>query len=155
MALHCPATLLLAPPGDERQMLAIAQRVAGDHVARVWSGRLPAHTAAARVAADALDVGAVEVDGLEEVGAAELTAGALERVREALSHIADQHRGEAVLVLAPGGVISVVVPALVGGLRADRASEEAGSAAEPTRVEIGDDGWRALGRPGGPDRLHG
>ncbi len=75
----------------------------------------------------------------------------LERVRGALVHIADQHRGETVLVFTHGGVLSFAVPRLSGNVPNDLAADGYPPHAVPARVEIGDDGWRVLDWPGGTD----
>ncbi len=122
MALHCPATLLITAPGDAAWARALAERLAGEHIAQVWSGPSPAATGAARLAAELLDVGAAVLDALD---AEDPTGVDRDSRREALDHIADLHRGETVLVLARGGH---------------------GDADRPARLEIGDDGWQLLGR---------
>jgi len=113
MALHCPATLLIARPGDEAWTRGLAQRIATDHVVRVWSDVGLAERESARVAAELLAVSAATLAGLDGT-----TDGG--GFREAVGHIADLHRGETVLVLARGG------PWESDG---------------PVRLEVGDDGW--------------
>jgi len=76
----------------------------------------------------------------------------LERFREALQLIADQHRGETVVVFTHGGVMSFVIPRLSGNVSNDLAAERFLPNAVPARIEIGDDGWRVLDWPGTADR---
>ncbi len=76
----------------------------------------------------------------------------LARYREALQHIADQHRGETVVVFTHGGVMSFVIPRLSGNVRNDLAARRYLPNAVPARIEIGDDGWRVLDWPGTADQ---
>ena len=137
MALHCAATLLLARPGDgaltppdgtstgdgwltplgHRQVRELVDDLADERVARVWSSRSGPAAESGRLAAAALDVGAVVLDGLEETAPTEPEPEALDRFREALHHIADLHRGETVLVFTEGSVVSFAVPRLATGAR--------------------------------------
>ncbi len=67
-----------------------------------------------------------------------------ERVREALQSLADLHRGEQVLVVAHGAVISFVVPSLCVNLRDDHVVGRPGLPnVGAVRVEVGNDGWHA------------
>jgi probable phosphoglycerate mutase len=203
MALQCAATLLLARHGDAQyphaevmtddggwltdlgiqQVGALAAAVAPERVARVFSSTLARAVESALLAGDALDLGAVEITGLEEIRVGECAGrpvgdpsfqgvydrwikgdldarvpGAesgqevLERVRGALVHIADQHRGETVLVFTHGGVMSFAVPRLSGNVPNDLAAGCPLPNAVPARVEIGDDGWRVLEWPEGTDK---
>jgi probable phosphoglycerate mutase len=76
----------------------------------------------------------------------------LERFRGALQEIADQHRGEQVLVFSHGGVMSFAIPRLAGNVRDDLAREGYLPNAVPARVEVGDDGWRVVTWPGSEDK---
>ncbi len=75
----------------------------------------------------------------------------LARVTEALQLIADQHRGEQVLVFTHGGVMSFVLPRIARNVRDDLAYRKFLPNAVPARVEGGDDGWAVLTWPGSPD----
>lgn len=70
------------------------------------------------------------------------------RFREALQTIADQHRGEQVLIFTHGGIMSLVVPRLAVNVRDDLAYLQFVPNAVPARVEVGDDDWRVLSWPG-------
>ena len=70
------------------------------------------------------------------------------RFRDALETVADQHRGEQVLVFTHGAVMSLVVPRLSRNVRDDLASLRFLPNAVPAVVEAGDDGWRVRSWPG-------
>lgn len=66
------------------------------------------------------------------------------RVREALLGIADEFRGEQVLVVTHGGVMAFAVPRLCDNLRDDHVLGHGFVPnAVPLRLTVGDDGWTA------------
>ena len=65
----------------------------------------------------------------------------IDRFRDALETIADQHRGEQVLVFTHGAIMSLVVPHLSYNVRDDLAYLQFIPNAVPARVEGGDEGW--------------
>lgn len=92
MALHCPATLLIAPvPRDAKGVGDLTASLTGERVLAVV--REPGDEVAVHVAA-ALDVPLEDEPELAEVDAA--------GPHSALHAIADLHRGETVVVLVPG-----------------------------------------------------
>ncbi|XVX21381.1 histidine phosphatase family protein [Actinomycetota bacterium] len=94
----------------------------------------------------------VEGDLDARIPGSESGAEALARYREALQHIADLHRGETVLVLSHGGVMSFVIPRLSANVRSDLAALRFLPNAAPAEVAIGDEGWQVLHWPGTPDK---
>lgn len=85
MALHCPATLLLAPaPHDAKGARDLTASLAGERVLAVVG---PPGVAAGRQLADALGVPLEDEPGLASADPS------------VLESIADLHRGETVLVL--------------------------------------------------------
>ena len=87
--MHCPATLLLASaPADEGGVTALVEQLRGELVVAVVAA--PESPGATRLA-EALDT-SLESDA----------AFATPPDREALMGVADLHRGETVVVLAPG-----------------------------------------------------
>ena len=90
MALHCPATLLVAaPPRDAGAATALVDALAGDRVLAVACA--PGDVAGEQLA-QLLDVPLETEPGLLEGPP----------TSPVLGEIADLHRGETVLVLAPG-----------------------------------------------------
>jgi hypothetical protein len=85
----CPARLILLPVGS-------AASLAGQRIAMVYAS--PAVVESAEQVANRLGVRLAVVPELGEVPA----SGAVRRSEEALSRIADLHRGETVVVVAPG-----------------------------------------------------
>jgi 2,3-bisphosphoglycerate-dependent phosphoglycerate mutase len=76
----------------------------------------------------------------------------LERYRDALQQIADQHRGETVLVFSHGGVMSFALPRLSETVRNDLVERGFLPNCVPAEVEVDGDGIRVLGWPGSADK---
>ena len=79
-------------------------------------------------------------------------AEVVRRYREALQTIADQHRGESVLVFSHGGVMAFVLPRLSGTVRDDLAEERALPPCAVAQVAVDGDGFRVDSWPGTRDR---
>ena len=92
MNVMCPARLILLPVGS-------AESLAGQRIAMVYAS--PPVAESAEQVADRLGVRLVVVPELAEVPG-ESAIDAVRRSVEALSGIADLHRGETVVVIAPG-----------------------------------------------------
>lgn len=91
MALHCPATLLVAPaPRDAKGVASLVDALTGDRVLAV-------------VRAPDLAVGTQLAERLGAVLEDEVGLAADEPDPATLDAIADLHRGETVLVLTPPG----------------------------------------------------
>jgi len=76
----------------------------------------------------------------------------LERYREALQSIADQFRGETVLVFSHGGVMSFVLPRISGNLRDDLAAAKFLPNCAVAEVAVDSDGFFVRSWPGTADR---
>ncbi|MGN6635141.1 MAG: histidine phosphatase family protein [Oryzihumus sp.] len=63
------------------------------------------------------------------------------RYREAVGTIADQHRGETVLVFSHGGVMSLVLPRLALNARNDLAAQRFLPNCVPAELAVDADGW--------------
>ncbi len=77
----------------------------------------------------------------------------IERYRDALSTIADGYRGETVVVISHGGVMSLVLPRLADNVPDDLARRRFPPHCVPVEARVDGDGWRVIswptGRPGG------
>jgi broad specificity phosphatase PhoE len=82
----------------------------------------------------------------------ETGAEVVQRYREALQSIADQHRGETVLVFTHGGVMSFVLPRISGYVRADLAAATFLPHCEVAEVSVDADGFEVRSWPGTMDR---
>ena len=76
----------------------------------------------------------------------------LERYREALQAIADQFRGETVLVFSHGGVMSFALPRISGNVRDDLAVARFLPNCAVAEVSVDGDGFEVLSWPGSTDR---
>ncbi len=76
----------------------------------------------------------------------------LTRFREALQAIADQFRGETVLVFSHGGVMSFVLPRISGNVRDDLAAAKFLPNCAAAEVSVDGDGFEVLSWPGSSDR---
>lgn len=94
--LHCAATLLLVPAGLAADL---GPALARARVAHVWTGTAAPSLGAAEAIAGDLGVGVTERGDLDEPAALD----------QSLAEIADEHRGETVVVVVEGGEAVVEV----------------------------------------------
>jgi hypothetical protein len=99
MNLMCPARLIVLPAGAGAEL-------AGRRVARIYAS--PAAAEAAELMGNLLGAGVSVVPELQEV-AEESEPDAVRRSEVALEGIADQHRGETVVVIAPGLALGIAL----------------------------------------------
>jgi probable phosphoglycerate mutase len=114
-ALQCPARVFVARPGDAE---ALAAALRAQRIARVWCGPLPPSVQTAETVAAVLGVDVVVREDLRELRVAGRPPAVLEE-------IADQYRGEAVLVVGD-----------------DLTLPDAGH----VELEVDADGWRLVRR---------
>jgi hypothetical protein len=88
-SLQCAARIFVAGNGTAEEARGLAERLRGERIVRVWTGPPAGAVATAEVAAEALGVDVVVVDGLREFAL--------------LDEIADAHPGEATLVITEDG----------------------------------------------------
>lgn len=139
-ALQCPARVYLArhgeatyetgrvrdgdgqlTPAGRAQARSLAEALRGARIARVWTSPLARAVQTAEIVAGVLGVDVVVRQGLREYGASARAGGHAEgsedveaRMRAVLQEAADEHRGEAVLVVSHAGAVMAAVPPLVG-----------------------------------------
>ena len=87
-----------------------------------------------------------EGDETAKIAGGERTSDLVARVQRVLDEAADQHRGEAVLVVSHGGAILATVPQLVGLPRTSGLGVTLPNGL-PLALEVDADGWR-LAQPG-------
>jgi hypothetical protein len=108
--LHCAATLLVATLADRdhEQVRALARSLVTRRVARVYADTLEQSVESGALAAEVLGVDAVTIEGLDGVCVESLRGRALDDPALGwVLAIADQHRGETVLVLTGVGRASL------------------------------------------------
>ncbi len=88
--LHCAATLLLVPVD---QAPGVAGALTNARIAHVWAAPSPEAAGSARLVAAELGVAVTTHDDLDDP----------ERIDLALTDIADEHRGETVVVVVGAG----------------------------------------------------
>ena len=163
----------LSPLGRD-QARALAQSMAGERIARVWTSDMARAVQTGEIVAGGLGVDVVVRKGLREFGVGhaagtngdpdpfaatfaawldgDLTAripGAesgtevVERYGAVLDEIADQHRGEAVLVISHGGVMSLALSALARNLTPSHSRDIPLPNCGVVAVEVDADGWVA------------
>lgn len=139
MALHCPSTLVIAYAGTPGQAGRFAASLRDRRVAAVYGDS----DAAAATAAEGLGVPVrpFSEPRLDDGSPDELRG----RLREALLAVADQFRGETVLVVTGDGRVPRLAAELGGHLpRAGRAPDTA----PPVVIEVGDEGFQVVSWPG-------
>jgi hypothetical protein len=121
--LQCAATFVFVASGEETRVDALVADLRFRRVAMVYAGAGAKRTA--RVMADHLGVQVSSKPGLDE--------------RAVLEGIADEHRGETLLVVADAAPLATVLPTLVPGLPASyRHGLIAGDVVE---MRVDADGW--------------
>lgn len=170
--LQCAATLLIARPAEtepqtdraagESAGLSIggrhqARRLAGElesaRVAMIYCSDVPRAVQTAEILAATLGVHVRVREALHGAYDGESPGDVLDRTRSELEAIADQHRGETVLVVSHGDVIALVVPR-VAGLPAGHASEHWLGTADVLEVAVDADGWVVRSRGGDTPPRH-
>lgn len=170
----------LSPVGRD-QARALAESMAGERIAGVWTSDMARAVQTAEIVAGRLDVDVVVRKGLREFGVghaagttgdpdpfaatfaawldgdltaripgAESGAEVVERYEAVLDEIADQHRGEAVLVISHGGVMCVALSALARNLAPSHSRDLPLPTCGIVAMEVDADGWVArswVGRP--------
>lgn len=156
--VHCPATVLLvrhADAGDDAAVLAepagdltvrgrdrartLGTSLAGARVSLIYSSPVPQAVQTAGILA--VSTGAAVVVRAD-LAAAPDGADTGSRVRAVLDAVADEHRGETVLVLASASAVRAAVAGLVGG--PDDVADPGGN--EPVVLTSDADGWVRHGR---------
>ena len=123
--LQCAATFVFAVPGDEAQDRALAADLRFRRVALVYADDSAAPERTARVVADVLGLQVRRDTALDGTAA--------------LEGIADEHRGETMLVVADASLLAKVLPALVPGLPSSYGPALAAGDVVEMRVDA--DGW--------------
>jgi broad specificity phosphatase PhoE len=155
-ALQCPARLFLTRPGEatyesdavgddggwltrtgRQQSTALAARLRGERIARVWSSPVSRAVQTAEIAAAALGVDVVVRTGLRA------TSGEGRAIGPVLAEAADEHPGEGVLVVSHARAILATVPQLVG-LPPDRWRAMRLPRCGVVELEADADGWRLM-----------
>ncbi len=171
--LQCPATFLVARPGDaaypvpgalsdhggrltdlgRRQAAGLAGSLAARRVAALYTSRMSRAIQTGEVIAASLGVRTKAVDGLQEFApGAETGLDVLRRYEAALSELADVHRGETVVVISHGGVMSLVLPRLADNVPDDLGRQRVLPNCAPVEATVDGDGWQLVFWPGTTDR---
>lgn len=163
------------------QTRALAQQLAGERVAAVFGSAMGRAAETAQLLAEELGLEAEELEGVQEFSVGELVgtqdeeavavvfdqwvAGDLEvgfpggdsgddlvaRFGAALEDVADSFRGETVVVISHGGVMSVAIPRLAGRATAELLAAHWLPHCGIARVDVDADGWALHHWPGSTD----
>ncbi|WP_328326799.1 hypothetical protein OHA70_39055 [Kribbella sp. NBC_00382] len=104
MNLMCPARLILLPPGSR-------ERLAGERIAAVYA--TAAATGPATQLADELSVRLTLLPAAQHPAPANPSQADRRLVEAMVREIADQHRGETVVVIAPDLNLGIDLPAVI------------------------------------------
>jgi hypothetical protein len=123
--LQCAATFVFVAPGDDAHDRALAADLRFRRVAMVYAGDGPGPERTARVVADVLGTHVRRELALDSA--------------PALEGVADEHRGETVLVTAEAPLLATLLPSLVPGLPSSYGSRL--SAGDVVEMRVDADGW--------------
>jgi 2,3-bisphosphoglycerate-dependent phosphoglycerate mutase len=156
--LQCPAGFVFTVPAMPERARTLAESLRERRVAIVYTGDLPSLTRTAGVIAEELGVPTRDDTGLRESApptevyaatgtvpdvatAADTDTETAMKVRTALSEIADQHRGETVVVVATPRVLALTLPLLAGNPALPWAKGRPLVAGGTVEMRLDDDGW--------------
>lgn len=163
------------------QAMALAERLAGERVAAVFTSTLGRAEQTGQIIADQLGVAAQELPGVQEYNIGDLVgsqdqaavdsvfeswvagdlaaaypngesgADLVARFGTALEEVADSYRGETVVVVSHGGVMAVAIPRLAGRATPDLLAARWLPHCAIARVDVDADGWALRHWPGSAD----
>ena len=144
MSLHCPATLILARPGEVQSARELGMGLRSARIAAVFAGSAgPAGPSAAMVA-DALGMDVATLPGLPAAAGGhpgDRTPGGDDAdLAEAIRAIADLYRGESVLLVASPQALDAALSALEVTGQLDIPAQDGSLVCGV--LEVGDDGIR-------------
>jgi len=123
--LQCAATFVFVASGDETRADALAAELRFRRVAMVYTGVGAGPERTARTVAAHLGVRVSSRPGLDE--------------RAVLESLADEHRGETLLVVADATPLATVLPSLVPGL--PESYGQGLTAGDVVEMRVDADGW--------------
>lgn len=148
--VHCPARLfvVLQTPSDGTaridRLAVLADRLRSERIAAVHYAPDPGTAAPAGQLAALLGVMMVRTDGLQASG----TETMVDDAATALEGIADSYRGEAVVVMANGELIELILPRLATHVPDELAAETPDLSGDIVELSADADGWQLISRPG-------
>ena len=163
-SLQCPARVFVARHGQAQrpagsddggltdegraQALALAAELRSARISRVWTSSMARAAETAEIVAAELGVGVAVRDGLREYAADEPAEALAARVTEVLEEVADEHRGEAVLVVTHGGALLAALAPLAG-IPAERLRERSLPPCAAVELEADGERWSVTSWGGG------
>ncbi len=170
----------LTPLGRD-QARVLAESMAGERIARVWTSDMARAVQTGEIVAARLGIDVIVRKGLREFGVGDAAgttgepdpfaatfaswlggdlsaripggesgADVVERYEAVLDEVADGHRGEAVLVISHGGVMSMALSALATNLSLSHSRDLPMPNCGVVALEADDDGWAARSWAGTP-----
>ncbi|MDQ2849027.1 MAG: histidine phosphatase family protein [Actinomycetota bacterium] len=144
--VHCAARLFVVSQtpfqgqvGIDR-LAVLADRLRPERIAAVHHAPDPGMAAPAGRLAALLGVMAVTTDGLQESG----TETMVDNAAAALQGIADSYRGEAVVVVANGALIELVLPRLATNVPGEPAAQRPVGRGDIVELAADADGWQLV-----------
>lgn len=152
--LQCAATLLITRPGDaalgltprgRKEARRLAESLRSARLATVYCSDAARAVQTAEIVAAALGLSVDVREALRPRSAGESAEDVLRRATSELEGIADQHRGETVLVVSHADVIGLAVPHLALNPASGAARDREPAPATVTEVAADADGWVVRG----------
>jgi len=123
-------------PRGRQQAKDLAATLAPERISRVWASDMARAVQTAEIVAGALGVDVVVRKGLRESG-----AEVVQRLATVLDEVAAADRGESVLVVSHGGVMSMALAVLAANLPATHGHERPMPNCGVVALEADADGW--------------
>ena len=131
------------------QARVLGESMRNRRVAAIVTGSTAPAVQTAEIVASQLAVSVGVRAGLDEGRAGvEASADVVRRVRDELRDLVDLYRGETVLVVTHGAIMSLALPSLVDNPPRNDAAEQVLEPCALVEIDCDADGWRCLSWPG-------
>jgi broad specificity phosphatase PhoE len=139
--LQCPATFVFVVPDGKDELRALAASLRDRRCAAVYAGESPKLERAGWELAEPLGLTVTPESRLHDQVPDEQDADAVARVCGVLREVADEHRGETVVVVATAHLLQRALPTLAANVPALYGERQPLAAAGTAELRVDADGW--------------